>query len=293
LHEFVQLKGLRPKTIANYQHWLKDLARHEQRADLPALQWQDISGYLLHLKNDRKLQPSTLNQARSALQALYRDYLKLDWDEHWQHVRFRQQRALPHVLTREEVSQLLSSFRESRYRALFTTAYQCGLRISEARCIAPKHINSQRKILHVRDGKGGKTREVPMTDELIDRLRAFYLAHRNPCWLFPSTVKEYRKNSPMPLAHAMRLGTTPISRSSASAAFRKVCQSSGLLASHEKISAHTLRHSYATHMLEAGVSVQQLASYLGHSTLESTMIYLHVTEISEQKGRIAIQTLAK
>jgi len=262
------------------------------RTDLPTFGYSEVAAFLLHLKNERFLAPSTINQARSALQLLYRDYLKLDWEEHWKHVRFRQQPSLPHVMTRDEVDRLLGCFEKNRFRALFTVVYQCGLRISEARHIKPKDINSKRRVLRIREGKGGKTREIPMNPELIDRLRVFYLAHKNPDWLFPATVSHYRKNSPLSLAEALNQGTNPISYTSARDAFNLAVAQSRLLASYEKVVPHTLRHSYATHMLEAGVSVRQLSAYLGHASLESTMIYLHLTEMSERKARLAMQTLA-
>lgn len=289
---FVQLKGYRPNTEDNYLNWIRKFAEFHKRVDLPTFEYDQIAQYLLHLKNERALKPSTINQARSSLQLLYRDHLKFDWEEHWKHVRFKQQPSIPHIITRDEVELLLGSFEQNRYLALFTVTYQCGLRINEARHIKPKDINSQRNVLLVREGKGGKTREVPMNPALIDRLRTFYLAHQNSEWLFPATFGYYRKNSSLSLANAMRHGTQPMSVDSSRHAFRNACTKSGLMAAHDKIVPHTLRHSYATHMLEAGVSVRQLAAYLGHSCLESTMIYLHLTENSELKARTALMTLA-
>lgn len=289
---FVQLKGLRPASEKNYLRWITRFAEFHQRVDLPIFEYNQIEAYLLHLKNERKFKPSTINQARSSLQLLYRDHLKLNWEEHWKHVRFKQQPAIPHVITRHEVELLLASFEQNRFRALFTVVYQCGLRISEARHIKPKDINSKRNVLLVREGKGGKSREVPMNPALINRLRTFYLAHQNKEWLFPATVRHYRKHSTLSLSEAMGLGTRPMSIDTTHSAFRKACDKSGLMAMHEKIVIHTLRHSYATHMLEAGVSVRQLAAYLGHSSLESTMVYLHLTEMSEEKARAALTTLA-
>ena len=194
------------------------------------------------------------------------------------------------MLTRDEVALLLSTFHQGRFRAFFTVVYHCGLRLSEATHIKPKHIDGKRLVIRVMNAKGGKTREVPITPKLLVRLRRFWKAHGNREWLFPGLTRRW-KSSQMTKAEAMGMCQQPMSAASAQQTMKVAVAQSGLLKTHEKISTHTLRHSYATHLLDAGASVRQVSAYLGHSSLKQTMVYLHLTEISEEKAREALKTL--
>lgn len=235
---------------------------------------------MLHLQVERQLAPSTVNQAVSGLRNFYRDHLGKDWDI-WKKIKIRRVEPLPHVLTREEVALLLGCFREARFRAFFTVIYHCGLRLSECTHIRPKDIDGKMLLLRVTNAKGGKQRDVPVTPELLARLRPFWKAHGNPDWLFPGVTRRW-KSSEMTKAEAMGACPKPMSSASAQQAMKVALAESGLLRKHAKISTHTLRHSYATHLLDAGASVRQVSAYLGHSSLKQTMVYLHLTEISEK-----------
>jgi integrase/recombinase XerD len=162
--------------------------------------------------------------------------------------------------------------------------------MSEALHIQPKDIDSNRNVLRVRHTKGGKPREVPISPGLIDRLREFWKWHRNPDWLFPACGRG-KRTSGTTLQQVLRESPNHMSPSSVQAAMRIAKHEGGLMKHHEKVCIHTLRHSYATHMLEAGTSVRQVAAYLGHTTLKPTMVYLHLTEVSEEKARAALATL--
>ncbi len=287
---FVQLKGLAERTRQTYYGWVKQLAAHYPDTDLTTLSPEQVLDFLIDRQDRRRLRPSTLNQAVCALRTLYRDHLDLDWDI-WKKIRIRRVEALPHVLTRGEVDRLLRTFRDGRYRAYFTLVYQCGLRMSEALHIKPRHIDGQRLVLRVVEGKGGKSREVPITPELRNRLRRFWASHRNPGWLFPGTGRGW-KSSGLTLRQALARSTHHMTKASVWTALKVAKAQCGLDRTHDKLCIHTLRHSYATHMLEGGASVRQVAAYLGHSSLKPIMVYLHLTEISEQKGRVALSTLA-
>lgn len=278
--------------MENYFRSIRRLAEFHGRVDLPNLQPDHIIEFLLHLKNDQQLSSSSINIAVSAMKALYRDHLKREWGSTWVNIKLKRKKALPHVLSRDEVNLLLNCFDESRCRALFTTKYQCGLRINEVINIKPYDIDSNRNVLYVNKGKGNKERVLPMPEELINRLRKFYRSHKNEQWLFPATIPTYRKNSAMPKSEALAQSLNHISTGCAHTAFKLALAKSQLLGKHKKVVPHTLRHSYATHMLEAGASVRQVSAYLGHSSLDQTMVYLHLTEISEQKARVALQSLA-
>ena len=241
------------------------------------------------MQDERKLKGSTLNQAVCALRTLYRDHLDRDWDI-WKKVKILRQEPLPHVLSRKEVSLLLNTFRDGRYRAYFTVVYQCGLRMSEALHIKPRDIDRERLVIRITDGKGGKQREVPITPGLLIRLRKFWKSHRNPEWLFPGTGRGW-KSSGVSLSQALHRHPKAMSKASVWQAIKVAKAECGLSRQHEKLCIHTLRHSYATHMLEGGASVRQVAAYLGHSSLKPVMVYLHLTESSETKARIALATL--
>jgi len=193
-------------------------------------------------------------------------------------------------LTREEVSLLLGAFRCGLYRAYFTTVYQCGLRLSEGLNIRVCDIHSKRHTIRVK-GKGGKLREVPVSDDLLKRLRRFWASHRNPDWLFPAAGRGW-KSSGRSRSEALREAQKPMSKASAWNAFNQAKIECGLVKTHPEMRIHTLRHSYATHLLESGVHIKQLSIYLGHSSLKPTLVYLHLTEVSDAQARVALQTLA-
>ncbi len=249
-----------------------------------------MPGFLIHLQDERKLKPSTLNQAVCALRTLYRDHLGLAWDI-WKKIKFKFDEPLPHVLTRDEVGRLLRTFHDGRYRAYCTVVYQCGLRLNEALHIKPKHINGERLVIYIPKTKTRKAREVPITPVLLGRLRAFWKCHRNPEWLFPAVGRGW-KGSGISLRQAMHRSPKCMSESAVWQAMKVAVGESGLSRTHEHVSTHTLRHSFATHMLEGGASILQVSTYLGHSALKDTLRYLHVTEISEKDGRAALETLA-
>lgn len=241
------------------------------------------------MQNDRKLAGSTLNQAICALRTLYRDHLDRRW-KIWSKIKVVRDEPLPTVLTRDEVALLLSQFRDGRYRAYFTVVYHCGLRMSEALNLKPSDIDGERLVIRVRQGKGGKSREVPIDGGLLKRLRTFYRSHRNPLWLFPGPGRGW-KSSGISLRAALHVSKHAMTKASAWQALNLAKASSGLGKRHPGLRIHTLRHSYATHMLEGGASVRQVAAYLGHASLKPTMVYLHLTEVSEAQARGALRTL--
>jgi len=288
---FVQLKGLRKRSQQVYLGWIRQLADFYPKSSVHRIGKTKVLDFLVHLQHDRKLAPSTLNQAVCSLRTFYRDHLGRDWDI-WKKITIKRTEPLPHVLTRAEVSGLLDTFRDGRYRAYFTVVYQCGLRMSEALAIKPKHVDGQRLVIRIVEGKGGWQREVPITAELLQRLRVFWKSHRNPHWLFPGTGRGWNKTCGIPLREAMHQSRHPMTKVSVWAAMKAARTQCGLAHTHQKVTIHTLRHSFATHMLEGGTSVRQVAAYLGHRSLKPTMVYLHLTELSEQQARSSLKTLA-
>jgi integrase/recombinase XerD len=277
---FVDCKSLRRRSKAEYLRQVRKLGtRHEDRS-LEQLTERNVFDHLIYLRDQEKLRPSTLNQAVVALRMFYRDYLQRDW-QLWDQFEIRRDQPLPTVLTRNEVRQVLGAVRANRFKAVLALIYHCGLRVGEAVRLRPRDIDGQRAVLRVIDGKGGKNREVPVAPRMIERLRTYWCFHRNRHWLFPGVGRGWKERS-RTLKAAMEAATEPMSVSSVQAAMRMVVPAARL---KKNATCHTLRHSFATHLLEDGVSIRQVSTYLGHSSLGSTLIYLHVTEISESKGR--------
>lgn len=282
---FVELKDLLPRTRQTYLNWLRQLARHGEPRPPQDLGENEVLDFLISLRTERELKDSTVNQAVCALRTFYRDHLEHQW-QGWSKIKIRREEQLPNVLSREEVFNLLSVVHENRFRAIFTVMYHCGLRLSEATHLKPGHIDGKRRVLRVVKGKGGKDREVPVSGELLVRLRRFWSAHRNPEWLFPGIGRRW-KTSQFTKAEAMGRCPNPMSNASVQNAMKMTVLSLKWkkTGGRRAVTCHTLRHCYATHLLDAGVSIRLVSQFLGHSSLKPTMVYLHLTEVSESVAR--------
>ncbi len=193
------------------------------------------------------------------------------------------------MLSRDEVARFLGAVRVGRFRAMFTLMYHCGLRLGEVIRLKPGHIDGSRRVLRVVGGKGAKDREIPISDALLGRLRAFWKAHRNPEWMFPAPGRGWMTTGGT-LAQALHRSENHLSDSAVQAAMRATVLSLGWDKRHGKrpVTCHTLRHCFATHLLDAGVSIRLVSQYLGHSSLKPTLVYLHLTEASESAAREVI-----
>lgn len=285
---FVQLKSLRTRTQESYLSWIVRLAKHHDVACASLLSEEQVLAFLHHVQQTKGYGGSTLNQCVCALRLFFRDHLDhADWTC-WRKIRIKRDVPLPCVLTRQEVRSLLTSVRVSRFRAVLALIYHCGLRVGEACRIEVSHLDAQRGVLRILNAKGGKNREVPISDEMVQRLRGFWKTHRHPRYLFPGIGRGWKQKWGTQRT-ALHRAAQPMSDSSVQVAMSKAVLTAGL--KKTGVSCHALRHSYATHMLEEGVSLRQLQSYLGHSDIKTTAIYLHLTEISEGKARQALDRL--
>jgi site-specific recombinase XerD len=204
--------------------------------------------------------------------------LKRDWPT-LTLVRAPHEHKLPVVLSQEEVKRILSSIRIFRHRACLTTIYACGLRLNEATHIQVGDIDSSHMLLHVKYGKGGRDRYVPMPESTLKMLREFWKTHRNKAWLFPAPGRS---------GTHMSTATEPLPRSSVQIVFKAAVRDCGI---YKKVSVHTLRHSYATHLLEKGVNLRLIQEYLGHKSPKTTAIYTHLTMKVKDAGFQAINEL--
>jgi len=265
--EDMQLRGLSERTQETYLRVVRQLAEHYGRSP-DQLSQEQLRQYFLYLKNDRQLSRSSCTQVLSALKFLYEQTLRRKWPV-LDFIRPAPERKLPVILSVEEVRQILVRLRQPHYRVCLSTIYGCGLRLMEGVSLQVRDIDSGRRVLHVRGGKGNKDRYVPLPERVLEQLRGYWRQHRHPRWLFPRrqvTVKGLPPGTPAP--------DGPMDESGGGRAFRAALKESGI---SKPASVHTLRHSYATHLLEAGVNLRQIQLNLGHDSLATTAIYTHLT----------------
>lgn len=226
---------------------------------------EELQEYFLYKKNIEKWSRSTLRIAVCGIRHFYQSVLRRDW--HLLDIlAVQKEKKLPTVLTIEEVRLILSNLRNSRQLACLSTIYSCGLRIFEAVSLRVTDIDSSRRMIHIHSGKGAKDRYVPLPDSTLVLLRKFWVEHRHPQLLFPALDRAGKTESET----ARHIGTATVQ-----SAFKQALTSSRIV--KPGVTVHTLRHSYATHLLEAGVNLPTIQRYLGHSSIETTMIYLHLT----------------
>ena len=254
--------------------------------DPEGLSERQVADFLLFLRGERKYAPSSMAQTIVALRTLFRDHLGHDWAL-WKTVRVRQRESLPWVLSREEVAAVIAAARLMRFRVLFTLIYHCGLRVGEAIRIAPQDIDAKALRIHIRHGKGGKDRYVPVSVGMEAQLRAFWCQHYNQQWMFPGLGRGW-KGLKVTAEETAKKSDHHISEAGVQIAFQRCVADSGI---GKRATVHTLRHSYATHLLEAGIALPLISKYLGHSSIKTTVICTHLTSVSEEKTREALEIL--
>ena len=245
--------------------------------------------YFLFLRQHKRYKAATMKGAKYSLLCFYVEHLKQKNWSVFRDVRVVKPEVLPIVLSRAEAQKLLSAVREPRFRASLTLMYHCGLRVGETVRIALKDIHGRENPprLHVKNGKGGKDRYVALAPEMVQQLREWWKTHQNPTLLFPSPGRGWADRT-LSLSQSMHLSKEPMSESCVQAAYRMARAASRV---NPASTTHTLRHSYATHLLEEGVSLRQISAYLGHNTLDTTVIYTHLTAISEARTVAALSKL--
>jgi site-specific recombinase XerD len=248
------VRNLAQRTIDTYTYHVERFSKHFGRP-LDQLGPEEIRGYQLHLIEVKKASWSGFNQAVCSLRFLYHVTLPRPWVV--QHIPYgKRPKKLPSVLGSEEVSRLIACVPHLKHRTVLLTLYAAGLRVTEATHLQVTDIDSQRMQLKVMHGKGNKQRLVPLSPRLLQELRSYWKQVRPTTFLFPG------KTLDVPLS---------------SATIQKACKLGAAVARINKpVSPHTLRHSYATGLLEAGVDLLTIGRLLGHKSFTTTMIYLHV-----------------
>ena len=284
--QFVELKDFKPPTRKEYVRYVRRLSDHFH-GDPAALTQDQLRQYFLFLRQEKKFSGSAMSIAKAALQLFFREHLgHHDWKV-FSELVVRRGQPLPLVLARQEVQRVLGVLRVERFRVCLRLIYGCGLRVGEAVKVQVRDIDGTQLCLRVVQGKGGKDRYVPLTQGLLQELRAFWKTHRNPQWLFPGPGCAWRERAVERGAPRAAAGTH-LSVSAVQNAFRLARAESGI---HPQACVHTLRHCYATHLLEEGVSLRLISQYLGHASLDVTVLYTHLTATNEGQARAALDRL--
>ena len=277
MEEDLHLAGMSQRTVHGYLRSVRQLSDYGETSP-DKITEQQLRRFFLHLKNERGFAYGSLRVAYSGIKFFYTRTCKRKW-ETLAAMKLQHAKTLPEVLTIAQVHRIIDAVRVPRIAVYFWTVYSMGLRLEEARNLQVGDIDAARGLVHIHRGKGAKDRYVPLPTSTLRLLREHWTTHRHPRFLFPAEGRNHKQS---PVAQ------TPIRTSTVQIAMKKIVDSMKL---GKKISIHTLRHSYATHLLEAGVSLRVIQKYLGHSSLQTTMVYLHLTETAEANARQKIERI--
>jgi site-specific recombinase XerD len=261
----MQLRGLAPKTQESYLRAVHQLVKHVSKAP-DQITEEDLRDYFLYLKNEKKASRSACTIALCGIKFFFEQTLQQQWKT-FDLVRPPKSKKLPVVLSREEVRCVLSKVRLPHYRICLTTIYACGLRLQEALRLEVGDVDADRELLHIRQAKGWRDRYVPLPQTTLPLLRQQWSTHRHATLLFPARARG-----------AVQPASQPMSPSGVQRAFKAALVDSGLA---KQATVHTLRHSWATHLLEAGVNLRLIQLWLGHKSLQTTAMYTHLTRNAE------------
>ena len=254
--EDMQLHGLSAGTQDAYIRAVRILAEYYRRSP-DRLTEEQVRGFFLHLINERRIAEGTLKTYRCGIQFFYATTLKRPLPV-FHLIQPAKRRKLPVVLSRREVRELLERVRTVRVRTCLMMIYSCGLRLQEGTHLQIRDIDSHRMMVHVRNGKGGKDRYVPLPRRSLELLRAYWVMEHPGRWLFPDKQNRCQ----------------PMDRDKPYKTLKAVLPESGI---SKEVNVHTLRHSYATHLLKAGVNLRVIQEILGHRSPKTTAIYTHLT----------------
>lgn len=251
----MKIGGYAVSTQKIYLLYARLFAKHFMRSPRE-MGLDEIREFMLHLVEERRVSCETMRQVRAALTFLYS--ITLGRPVEIEHLPVqRRRKRVPEVLSGSEVGALLAAVRGDKYRALLMAMYSAGLRSGEACRLRVVDIDGKRRLLRVEKGKGGRDRYTLLSQRLLTEIRAYWAMRRPLNWLFP--------------------GKTPdghIAPDSVRTVFKKAARAAGIT---KKVTPHVLRHSFATHLLETGTDIALIQSLLGHSSLQTTTVYLHTT----------------
>jgi len=271
----LKLQGFSLKTIEGYSRAVRKIAEYFDYS-IENLTQDQLLEYFSQLIDSRSW--STVKVARNGLQFFYKHVLNREWDR-IDLIRPPEVQTFPEILTQEEISPVLNALTKPSYRVFFLTVYSMGLRLEETLTLRPRDIQAKCEQVRIHCSKGGKSRMVPLPNVTLLALRNHWKTHRNNQLIFPSlsgddTVKRTTKKA--------------MDRGSLQRAIKLAVVSRGI---PREITARSLRHSYATHLIEKGVDIRQVQAILGHLHLKTTERYTHLTNVTQQNAREQITSL--
>lgn len=257
-----------PRTEQAYFACVRQLSEHFKTSP-DQISPEQLRQYFIHLKTVKKVARQTSTQALCAIKLFWEKTLRRSWPAEVELVRANAQFKLPVILSASETRRVLARVALLDHHVCLTTLYSCGLRLGEGLKLEVRDIDADRMLLHIRAGKGNKDRYVPLPQRTLELLREQWKTHRHPTLLFPAK------------GHCGRLSATatrPMCRTTLQRAFRLALKASGV---KKDAHIHTLRHSYATHLLEKGENLRQLQVNLGHKSPIATVVYTHLTSLCQ------------
>lgn len=280
MNQTLQLNGKSERTRDAYIRTVRMLTDFYGKTP-DTISEEELRAYFLHRTNVNRWSPKTMRICYCGIRFFFTNVLQHNWHI-FNILRAQTEHRLPAILSQEEVRKLLVCVNTPHNHAYLTAVYSCGLRLHEAIHLEVSDIDSTRHMLHVHRGKGAKDRYIPLPESTIHILRRHWKTHRHPTLIFPAIGRGNKKASDTAL---------PMARSSVQGAFRRAKEMAGI--TKKGVSIHTLRHSYATHLLEAGVNLRSIQQFLGHAQLETTMVYLHLTNKGQLDAWDKINELMK
>mgnify|MGYP001559190347 CR=1 FL=1 len=265
----MQLKGYSKNTITTYIECLVNLSNH-YNVSPDLLTVEQIREYIHYKLTEKKLSKSWMNQTISALKILFCQVLKREWS-HLDIPRPRREKKLPVILSREEVSELINVTTNLKHRAILMLTYSAGLRLSEVSNLKIGDVDSKRMLLRILQAKGFKDRYSILSPVALDLLRDYWKRYRPSTWLFPTKPGQ------------------AVSQRTVQKIFKNSLHKAGI---KKQVGIHSLRHSFATHLMEQGVSLPIIQQLLGHKSLKTTSIYLHVQQYSIHAVKSPLDTLS-
>ncbi|MFY0652971.1 MAG: site-specific integrase [Cyclobacteriaceae bacterium] len=256
----LEFRNYSPRTIRNYVGVIKRLSLHfgQSPDQLSTLQ---IKSYLYHCKDKEHLSISLINQTIGALRILFRDVLELPLDRHLSIKRPRRTFHLPVILSKPEVKLLIHALINPKHVAMIALLYSTGMRRDELLQLRITDVDSDRMLIRINNGKGNKSRDVILSEKTLTLLRKYYQCHHHK----PSTY----------LFESIQAGK-PYSATSLGKVVKKAAKRAGIA---KNVTPHTLRHTFATHMLEQGENLKTIQYLMGHTSLRATMVYLHLAQL--------------
>ena len=274
----LKLAGYKKRTCQSYVRAVRQLMNF-WGCGLEEIEEQQVREYWLHCKDELDWMGATMRISYSGIKFFYAHTLKRDW-ETLRLLKIKRQVTPPTVMSVDEVRTVLAALPNIMNQVFYTVVYTLGLRLGEARNLAPSQIDSKRMCVEVRDAKGDD-RIIPLPESTLELLRDWWKTHRNALFVFPAPGRDGKQGAS---------ATTPVAESTVQGALRRTVKK---LKIAKHIHPHTFRHSYATHLIEAGVPIQHVQECLGHRSLVTTMIYLHVTESGREESRQKLNQLVR